>query len=387
MTTTLRTLFFALAFWALAALPALAQRPQPPEIAARQYLLVDLTSGQVLAERDADTQAEPASLTKLMTAYLVFNALRERKLALDQRVPVSTRAWNERRYGGSLMFIDPKMSPTVEELLHGMIVQSGNDASVALAEAVSGSVEAFVDAMNRQARAWGLKNTQFKNVTGLTEPGHYSSARDVALMAARIVQDHPQFHPLYSLRQYTFNNIRQDNRNLLLGRDPTVDGMKTGYTDAAGYCLVATAAREMPNGKRRLLSVVLGTASREARAAESQKLLNWGWQAWDAIRLFEAGKPVVTVPVWKGRQSLVGLGSAQPIFVTVPRGEGDRLKTSIERVDPLVAPLVQGQRVGTLKVSTAAGAQVAEVPLAVLEPVELSGLLGRAWDAIRLWIQ
>ena len=380
-------LFLAFALLLAIALPSRAQQPQPPEIAARQYLLIDLSSGQVLAEREADVQAEPASLTKLMTAYLVFNAVRDKKLALDQKITVSERAWSERRGGGSLMFIDPKMTPTVDELLRGMIVQSGNDASVALAEAVSGSVANFVAAMNRQAQAWGMKNTQFKNVTGLTEAGHYSSARDVATVASRIILEHPNFYPLYSVRQYTFNNIRQDNRNLLLGRDPTVDGMKTGYTDAAGYCLVASAARELPNGKRRLLSVVLGTASREARAAESQKLLNWGWQAWDAVRLFEAGKPVVTAAVWKGKQPQARLGSPQAIFVTVPKGEGDRLKTTVERTDPLVAPLTLGQRVGTLKVTTAAGAPVADVPLTVLEPVELAGVFGRAWDAIRLWIK
>lgn len=369
------------------ALPARAQLPQPPEIAARQYILVDLGSNQVLAARDADAQADPASLTKLMTAYLVFNAIRDKKLSVEQEIPVSLRAWAERKGGGSLMFIDTTMRPKVEDLLKGMIVQSGNDASVALAEAVGGTLEGFVQMMNRQAQAWGLKNTQFKNVTGLTEPGHHSSARDVATMAARIIAEHPQFYPLYSMRQYTYNNIKQDNRNLLLGRDPSVDGMKTGYTDAAGYCLVASAQREMANGKRRLLSVVMGTASREARAAESQKLLNWGFQAWDALRLFEAGKAVTTVPVWKGTAKEARLGSPEAIVVTVPKGEGERLKTTIERTDPLVAPLAAGQRVGTLKVTTTGGATVAEVPLTVLEPVALAGILGRAWDAIRLWIK
>lgn len=369
------------------ALPARAQLPQPPEIAARQYILVDLGSNQVLAAREADAQADPASLTKLMTAYLVFNAIRDKKLSVEQEIPVSLRAWAERKGGGSLMFIDTTMRPKVEELLKGMIVQSGNDASVALAEAVGGTLEGFVQMMNRQAQAWGLKNTQFKNVTGLTEPGHHSSARDVATMAARIIAEHPQFYPLYSMRQYTYNNIKQDNRNLLLGRDPSVDGMKTGYTDAAGYCLVASAQRDMANGKRRLLSVVMGTASREARAAESQKLLNWGFQAWDALRLFEAGKAVTTVPVWKGTAKEARLGSPEAIVVTVPKGEGERLKTTIERTDPLVAPLAAGQRVGTLKVTTTGGATVAEVPLTVLEPVELAGILGRAWDAIRLWIK
>ena len=366
---------------------AFAQAPQPPEVAARQYILLDLSSQQVLAARDADAQTDPASLTKLMTAYLVFNALRDKKLTLEQTLPVSERAWRERKGGGSLMFIDTTMSPKVDELVKGMIVQSGNDAAVALAEGVAGSVEKFVEMMNRQAQAWGLKNTQFRNVTGLTEPGHYSSARDVAVVASKIIAEHGNHYPLYSIRQYTFNNIKQDNRNMLLGRDPTVDGMKTGFTEAAGYCLVASAARDMPNGKRRLLSVVLGTASREARASESQKLLNWGWQAWDAVRLFEAGKEVVTVPVWKGQKPQARLGAAGAIYVSVPKGEGERLKTVVERTDPLVAPLLAGQRVGTLKVSTAAGTPVAEVPLTVIEPVELAGLLGRAWDAIRLWIK
>jgi serine-type D-Ala-D-Ala carboxypeptidase (penicillin-binding protein 5/6) len=369
------------------ALPLAAQTPQPPEVAARQYVIFDLTSSQMLAERDADAQADPASLTKLMTAYLVFNALRDKKLALEQTLPVSQRAWAERKGGGSLMFIDTTMSPKVDELLRGMIVQSGNDASVALAEGVGGTLEAFVGMMNRQAQAWGLKNTQFRNVTGLNEASHYSSARDIAIIAGKIISEHPDFYPLYSQRNFTFNNIKQDNRNLLLGRDPSVDGMKTGYTDAAGYCLVASAVRETPVGKRRLLSVVMGTASREARASESQKLLNWGWTAWDAVRLFEAGKAVASVPVWKGKQPEARLGAPGALFVSVPKGEGDKLKTSIERSDPLVAPLTQGQRVGTLKITTAGGAQVADVPLVVLEPVELAGVFGRAWDAIRLWIK
>jgi len=380
-------ILLALAMLIGLALPAHAQAPQAPEIAARQYILVDLSSHQVLAERDADTQADPASLTKLMTAYLVFNAIRDKKLSVEQEIPVSLRAWAERKGGGSLMFIDTTMRPKVDELLKGMIVQSGNDASVALAEAVGGTLDQFVAMMNRQAQAWGLKHTQFRNVTGLTEPGHYSSARDVATIAAKIIAEHPQFYPLYSMRRYTYNNIKQDNRNLLLGRDATVDGMKTGYTEAAGYCLVASAQRDMANGKRRLLSVVMGTASREARAAESQKLLNWGFQAWDALRLFEAGKAVATVPVWKGSAKEARLGAPGAIVVTVPKGEGERLKTTIERTDPLVAPLTAGQRVGTLKVTTAAGAPLAEVPLTVLEPVELAGIFGRAWDAIRLWIK
>jgi D-alanyl-D-alanine carboxypeptidase (penicillin-binding protein 5/6) len=368
-------------------LPAAAALPQPPEVAARQYILVDVSSGQTLAERDADAQAEPASLTKLMTAYLVFQALKDGKLTLEQPLPVSERAWSERKNGGSMMFIEPRMTPKVDELLRGMIVQSGNDASVALAEAVGGSVEGFASMMNRQAQAWGLKNTQFKNPTGLTEAGHYSSARDMGVIATRIISDFPDFYRYYSIREYTFNKIRQDNRNMLLGRDPAVDGMKTGYTEAAGYCLIASARREMPGGERRLLSVVLGTASREARANESQKLLNWGFAAWDAVRLFPAGQPVTTVPVWKGQKKEVGLGAPGPLVVTVPRGEGAGLKTVIERTDPLVAPLTAGQGVGQIRITTAAGDEVRRVPLQVLEPVPLAGLFGRAWDAIRLWIK
>jgi D-alanyl-D-alanine carboxypeptidase (penicillin-binding protein 5/6) len=380
-----RLLAFCLA--ALSSFTSLAQAPQPPEIAARQYLLVDLTSQQVLAERDADAQADPASLTKLMTAYLVFAAIRDKKLSLEQTLPVSQRAWAERKGGGSLMFIDTTMTPKVDDLLKGMIVQSGNDASVVLAEAVGGTLDGFVAMMNKQAQAWGLKNTQFRNVTGLSEAGHYASPRDVATIAARIITDFPDFYTYYSIRQFTYNRIKQDNRNLLLGRDPTVDGMKTGFTEGAGYCLVASAVREMPNGKRRLLSVVMGTASREARAGESQKLLNWGFAAWDAVRLFEAGKPVQTVAVWKGKVPEAKLGAAGAVYVSVPKGEGDKLKTQIERTDPLLAPLLQGQKVGQIKVSTAAGTPVATVPLVVMEPVELAGLLGRTWDALRLWIR
>jgi serine-type D-Ala-D-Ala carboxypeptidase (penicillin-binding protein 5/6) len=366
---------------------ALAQAPQPPEVAARNYILMDLTSNRVLAERDADAPNDPASLTKLMTAYLAFNALKEKKLTLEQKVPVSVRAWSERKGDPSLMFIDTTMTPTVNELLHGVIIQSGNDASVAIAEAVGGTVENFVAMMNRQAQAWGLKNTSFTNPTGMSQPGHRSSARDIAVIASHIVKDHPEYYPLYSVKEYKYNNIKQDNRNLLLRRDPTVDGMKTGYTDAAGYCLVASAIRDFPNGKRRLVSVVLGTASREARATESQKLLNWGYAAWDAIRLFEAGKPVATPPVWKGVVKEAKLGAAGPVFVTMPKGEGDKLQTKVERTDPLVAPLAKGQRVGTIKVSTTAGVAVAEVPLVVMEPVEQAGIIGRAWDALRLWIK
>jgi len=383
-------LFVALAF------SARAQTPQPPELAAKSYLLIDLTTGQTLAERDADASADPASLTKLMTAYLVFSAIRDKKLALEQTLPVSMRAWAERKGGGSLMFIDTTMTPKVEELVRGMVVQSGNDASVVLAEGVAGTLDNFVSMMNRQAQAWGLKNTTFKNVTGLTEAGHRSSARELAVIASHIISDHPDFYAYYSIKDYKYNNISQPNRNLLLRRDPSVDGMKTGYTEAAGYCLIASAVRAFPNlgqtgsaagGKRRLLSVVLNTTSMEARASESQKLLNWGFQAFDAVRLFDDGKPMVTPEVWKGTVKQAHLGVAGGLFVNVPKGEGSKLQTKIERTEPLVAPLAKGQRVGTVKVTTIAGAPVSELPLVVLEPVEQAGIFGRAWDSLRLWVR
>ncbi|HEX4509804.1 MAG TPA: D-alanyl-D-alanine carboxypeptidase family protein [Burkholderiaceae bacterium] len=383
-----RPLSYVAAAWLACAVAGVAAQGLPaPEIAARNYLLLDVNAQQVLAEKNADAPVDPASLTKLMTAYIAFQALRDHKLALDQRLPVSTRAWNERKFDGSLMFIDPKMTPTVNELLQGLIVDSGNDAAVALAEGVAGSVDAYVAMMNRQSQAWGMKNTEYKNVTGLTEPGHHGTARDLVVTAEHIITDFPEYFHYYSQRDYRFNNIHQDNRNMLLGRDPSVDGMKTGYTDAAGYCLLASAQRDFPNGKRRLMAIVMGTDSKTARANEAQKLLNWGYTAFDDVRLVEGGKAVATVPVWKGKLAQVGLGSKLPIYVTVPKGEGDRLKTQIERTDPLVAPLVAGQRVGTLKVTTASGAPVAQVPLTVLEPVEQAGLFGRAWDALRLWIK
>ena len=365
-----------------------AQALPPPEIAARQYLLIDMNAGQVLAERGADATVDPAALTKLMTAWLVFQSLKEHKLALAQKMPVSARAAAERKGGGALMFVDITTTPTVDELLQGLIVDSGNDAAVALAEGVGGNADAFVAMMNRQAQAWGLKDTTFRNASGVTEPGHRSSARDLAVIAQHIIRDFPEYYRYYAQRDFKYNGIRQDNRNILLRRDPSVDGMKTGFTEAGGYSLVASAQREFPNGKRRLLAIVMGTAAREARADEAQKLLNWGYTAFDDVRLVVAGKPVgAPVPVWKGTQGRVGIGSADAVFVAVPKGEGNRLKTMVERTDPLVAPLAKGQRVGSLRVSTAAGAAIATVPLIVLEDVPQAGLFGRAWDAIRLWIK
>lgn len=365
---------------------ALADPPQPPEIAARSWLLLDVTTGQVLAAKDPDSAVEPASLTKLMSAYLVFQALKDGKLTLTQTLPVSERAWRTGMTGASRSFLPLSSQVSVDDLLKGEIVQSGNDATVVLAEGVAGSLEQFVAMMNRQAQVFGLKATQFKNPEGLPAPGHTSSARDLGVIATRLMQDHPDYLRYSAMREFSFNKIKQPNRNLLLYRDPSVDGLKTGFTDAAGYCMITTAKRSFPNGERRLLSVVLGAASMESRASESQKLLNWGYSAFDAVKLFESGQALASPPVWKGVAPTAKLGSQGPVVVAVPKGEGGKLKTDIARTDPLVAPLAKGQAVGTIKVSSPAG-PVIELPLVVLEPVEQAGLLGRAWDALRLWIQ
>jgi serine-type D-Ala-D-Ala carboxypeptidase (penicillin-binding protein 5/6) len=370
-----------------------AAAPQPPDVAARAYLLLDVSSGQVLAAKDPDKPVEPASLTKLMTAYLVFDALKAGKLQLQQTLPVSERAW---KMPGSRMFIDPKMKVPVEDLIKGMIVQSGNDATMALAEGVGGSAERFVEMMNLQAKALGMNASSFRNPEGLTVPGHLTTARDLATLATRLMRDFPEYVPYYAIQRYRYPGTpaaNDSNRNLLLFRDPTVDGLKTGHTNAAGYCLVATARRPSallgsgPQGQRRLLSVLLGAASENARAAESQKLLNWGFTAYEAVRLSAAGGAVVTPKVWKGKADQAKLGRADGVVVSVPTGTGAGLKTEVTRPDPLVAPLLKGQSIGVLRVRTSGGEPVAEVPLEVLETVEESGVFGRAWDALRLWIQ
>jgi serine-type D-Ala-D-Ala carboxypeptidase (penicillin-binding protein 5/6) len=372
---------------ATCALSLQAQMPQPPEVAAKAYLLIDVTANQVLASKDPDMPVEPASLTKLMTAYLVFDALKSRKMDLTQTLPVSERAW---KMPGSRMFIDPKMRVPVEDLIKGMIVQSGNDATVALAEGVGGSVERFVQMMNDQAKVLGMRNSSYRNPEGLPEAGHTTTARDLAILAGRLVRDFPEYVSYYGIKKYRYAGTpaaNDSNRNLLLFRDPTVDGLKTGHTNAAGYCLVATAKREFPNvGPRRLLSIVLGANSENARANESQKLLNWGYTAFDAVKLFDAGVPVISPAVWKGKAPVVKLGAFQPLVVAVPAGAAAQIKTQVARPDPLVAPFSKGQAVGTLKVMRGEQALL-DVPLVVLEPVEQAGVWGRAWDAVRLWIK
>jgi len=366
---------------------AAAQVPQPPEIAARSYLLLDVSANQILAAKDIDQPVEPASLTKLMTGYLVYDALRGKKISLQQALPVSVRAW---KMAGSRMFIDPKMQVPVDDLIKGMIVQSGNDATVALAEGVGGTVEHFVEMMNQQARALGMKNTAYKNPEGLAAPGHTTTARDLGILATRLMQDFPEDLHYYAIKKYRYQGTptaNDTNRNLLLFRDPTVDGLKTGHTDAAGYCLIATARRDFPNlPGRRLLAIVLGADSEVGRANEAQKLLNWGYTAFEGLKLFDAGQAVLEPQVWKGAAKTVKLGQPQAIVVAVPAGTGSKIKTQVARPDPLVAPFTKGQPVGTLKIL--AGDEVLrEVPLVALESVEQAGIFGRAWDAIRLWIK
>lgn len=387
--TLLRRIALALGCAAFDALGALAQAqalPPAPEVAAKAYLLMDVSAGQVLTERGIDERVEPASLTKLMTTYLVFDALRARKITLEQTFPVSERAW---KMPGSRMFVKVNTDVPVDDLIKGMVVQSGNDATIVLAEGVGGSVENFVRLMNEQAAAMGLKNTHYTNPEGLTEEGHYTSARDLATLSTRLLRDFPEYAHYHAIQKYRYPGTpasNDTNRNRLLFRDPTVDGLKTGHTKAAGYCLVATARRDFPNLKeRRLLSVVLGTASDAARTAETQKLLNWGYTAYEGIKLFDAGQPAATTRIWKGKSSTLKLGRAQDIAVAVPAGSASKITSEVIRPEPLEAPVQQGQAVATLRVRLGERTLV-ELPLQALEGVERSGWLGRAWDAVRmLW--
>jgi D-alanyl-D-alanine carboxypeptidase (penicillin-binding protein 5/6) len=396
--SSMKTFLFAIA--AALCFPVAAQMPQPPEIAARSYLLFDITANQMLAEKDIDVPVEPASLTKLMTAYLVFDALRSKKIDLRQTLPVSERAW---KMPGSRMFIDPKMQVPVEDLIKGMIVQSGNDATTVLAEGVGGTVERFVQLMNEQAKVLGMKSTSYKNPEGLTAAGHTTTARDLSILSTRLMQDFPDYVAYYAIKKYRYTGTpaaNDSNRNLLLFRDPSVDGLKTGHTEAAGYCLIATARRDFASlgapgaaagaagaaGSRRLLSIVLGAASENARANEAQKLLNWGYTAFEAVKLFEANQAVATPAVWKGARSTVKLGRPQAIVVAVPAGTAGKLATQVVRADPLVAPFVKGQQLATLRV-TGGGQALVDVPLVALDAVEQAGVLGRTWDAVRLWIK
>lgn len=369
----------AVAASALTPLLSASQVPAPPAIAAAAWTLVDATSGQTIASHQADERRDPASITKLMTAYVVFGALRQKTIVPSQMVTVSQKAW---KVEGSRMFIEPRKSVSVDELVHGMIIQSGNDASIALAELVAGSEAAFVERMNQEAKRLGMLNTRFANVTGLADPQHWSTAADIAKLAQAVVRDYPEFYPLYSQKDFRYNNITQPNRNRLLWSDPYVDGMKTGHTEAAGWCLVASAKR----GERRLVSVVLGASSDHARAAESQRLLNFGFQAYDTVELYQASKPVAALKVWKGANREVGAGFLADRYLTLPRGRAGDLKLTLEAMEPIVAPVARGQRIGVVRVALD-GAPVAEFPLIALDDVGPANLFVRAWDSVRLWFK
>jgi D-alanyl-D-alanine carboxypeptidase (penicillin-binding protein 5/6) len=350
-----------------------------PTIAARAWISVDVNSGQVLAASNPDQKVEPASLTKIMTAYVVFDALDEKRLTLDQQVTVSEHAW---RTGGSRMFIEPRKPVTVDELLQGVIVQSGNDASVALAEAVGGSETSFAALMNEEAARLGMTGSHFMNATGLPDPQHTTTVRDLATIATHLITDHPNYFHYYKQRSFSYNKITQPNRNRLLWADPSVDGMKTGHTDSAGYCLVATALR----GDRRVLTVLVGTDSESTRAEESLKLLNWSFQNFDTVKLFDTAQPGLDARVWEGKTETAKLGPPAPVWISVPRGKAGDVKPVAERTDPLVAPLEKGQRVGTLRL-TLDGKTLRVEPLVVKEPVERAGFFGRMVDIVKRWMQ
>ena len=359
-----------------AASAASANASDVPVIAAPAWLVLDTLSGQTLAAQNADALRDPASLTKLMTAYVVFDALRAKKIAPAQMVNVSTKAWKAE---GSRMFVEPKTPVSVDDLVHGMIVQSGNDASIALAELVAGSEDAMVARMNQEAARMGLAHTRFTNVTGLTEPQHASTAADLAKLTATLIRDFPEYYPIYATKEFRYNNISQPNRNRLLGTDPTVDGVKSGHTEAAGWCLIASAK----HGERRLVAVVLGAKSDAARAQEAERLLNWGFAAFDTVQLYQPGKPLATLRVWKGAQREVKAGFLADRYLTLPKGKADKLALTAQAQEPLIAPIASAQTLGTVKVSLE-GKPIAEFPLIALEEVPEGNFFSRTWDTVRL---
>lgn len=379
---------------AVAAKPAAKSEPKPAEallqpaapvafgalnVAAKSYVLRDFQSGQILVRQNPDLKVEPASLTKLMTAYLAFKNIKEKRLSENQSLPVSERAW---KAIGSRMFIDLKVPVTVNELLRGMIVQSGNDASITLAEAMGGGEEAFAELMNKEAARLGMKNTHFLNATGLPDPQHYSTAEDLSLLAAAVIRDFPEYYTIYSTREYKYNGITQPNRNRLLWLDPTVDGMKTGHTDSAGWCLVSSAKRS----DRRLISVVLGATSDTVRTIESQKLLNYGFQFYDTKRMYRQGESVASLNVYKGQEKVLRAGFDKDLFLTLPRSDFEKVQTTLTTAQPLIAPLAKGQEVGTMKL-TLGDKTIAQYSVLALETVPVAGFFRRTWDSLRLMLK
>ena len=371
----------ALLLWALVTVPALAQVPVPtaPELKARAYILLDQDSGQVLAAENENERLDPASITKLMTAYAVFRSLADESISLEDQVMVSEKAW---RTPGSRMFIEVDTRVSVEELLQGMIVQSGNDASVALAEHVAGSEDTFAQLMNQLAAELGMEDTNYRNSTGLPSDDHYTSARDISILASAIVREFPEYYAWYSQKEFTYNDITQQNRNRLLWRDPSVDGMKTGFTEAAGYCLVSSAKRD----DMRLVSVVMGTRSPAERAKESQSLLSYGFRFYETRLAVAGGSPLEEARVWKGEQETVGVGVRDDIYVTVPRGHGKDLDIQLQLQEPLMAPVDMDQTLGTVTLGNGAGV-VGNAPIYALNDVPEGGLWRRGLDTLLLWFE
>lgn len=353
--------------------------PAPPQVGARSYMLVDFSSDRILAEQAADEPVEPASLTKLMTAYVVFKALSDGQIRTNDLVRVSEKAW---RTPGSRMFIEVDTQVSVEDLLRGMIVQSGNDASVALAEHVAGSEETFAGLMNQYGQMLGLTGSSFENATGLPGERHLMTARDVAVLAKAIIHEFPEYYGFYAERDFTYNSIKQHNRNTLLWRDDSVDGLKTGHTEAAGYCLVTSAERD----GMRLISVVLGAPNTEARADASQALLAYGFRFFETHRLYASGEEITSARVWKGEPQVAALGLSEDLYVTIPRGQYDALSAVMDLSTELVAPLVSNAAVGAVRVSLG-GDPVVDMPLVVLDDVAEAGFLARLRDEIALWLQ
>jgi D-alanyl-D-alanine carboxypeptidase (penicillin-binding protein 5/6) len=357
----------------------------PPGVNARSWVLVDATSNQVLASGNPDERVEPASLTKLMTAYLVFDALQKKKITMDQTI-MPSEAVRRVRTDESRMFIEANKPVTVHDLVYGMIVQSGNDAAIALAELVGGSETQFVAQMNAEAQRLGMKGTHYADVNGMPDPQHYTTAGDLAILSTRLIRDFPDYYNIFSVREFTYNKIKQPNRNRLLWLDPTVDGLKTGHTQAAGYCLIATAKRPVPgapDATRRLVTVMMGEPKEHDRVQDSLKMLNYGYTAYDTVRLYKAGQVIGTPRVYKGAADTVKIGVKSDQYITVPKGVGDKAKPQVELTDPLIAPIADGQQVGTAKI-VADGKTLSEIPVVALQAVPQAGIVGRVWDSMML---
>lgn len=380
--TTRTNLLSLLAFilLTLSLLPAIAAPvPAPPSVAATGHLLIDFDSGYVLAENNAEQRLEPASLTKIMTAYVVMKEIEAGQVTLQDQVLVSKKAW---RTPGSRMFIEVGKKVSLEDLLKGMIIQSGNDASVALAEHIAGSEETFANLMNDHARRLGMVNTHFVNSTGLPADEHYTTPRDIAQVARATIREFPELYTWYATKEFTFNNIKQHNRNKLLWRDDAVDGVKTGHTEAAGYCLVASAQKD----GMRLISVVMGTKSEDARARESQSLLNYGFRFYETHRLYGAGEKLTSTRVWKGSQEQLRLGLTRDLYITIPRGQYQNLNAGMQIEPQIIAPVSPGQPLGKLNISLD-GESVVEENLVALDPIDEGGLVQTIKDTVLLWLE